>query len=108
MYVQYLVGKVVFSNSRDPRSGYHLYYHLNLFTGFLNDQSRPLLFIFIIFISTMTNLAQILTITGSVDGVHGIRTQDRRMVGVHKRIHLAKAAPKCVYCLYAQLLQIKA
>ena len=56
----------------------------------------------------MTNLAQILTITGSVDGVHGIRTQDRRMVGVHKRIHLAKAAPKCVYCLYAQLLQIKA
>ena len=44
-------------------------------------QTRPLFVYFCPFQITMTNIVQSLTIYGkSADGVHGIRTQDRRIV----------------------------
>ena len=47
---------------------------------FLNNGSNPLFVYFLPFLTTMTNIVHHLTIK-SVDGVLGIRTQDRRMVG---------------------------
>ena len=52
-------------------------------------QNRPLFVYFIPFLNTMTNIVQKLTINcKSVDGVLGIRTRDRWMVGIDESTEL--------------------
>ena len=53
--------------------------------------TRPLFVYFGPFLNTMTNITQNLTINGrSIDGVHGIRTRDRTMVGADEPTELTR------------------